>query len=99
MMSNRILMAAVAAATLALGLLPGTALATKAAYTVSGQVSSPPVNQQITVNEQTYNIAAGSPAETEANEVVQGESVVLTLDGPPDASSTHVVAINETSSN
>lgn len=98
-MNKRVLMAAVATAALALGLQPGTALANKPVYTLSGQVTSPPVNNQITVNGQTFNIAAGSAAVTQATEVVQGENVQIVLTGPPDSSTTEVVAINETPSN
>lgn len=96
-MRTRVLMAAVAAAALAFGLEPGTALANKPVYNVSGEVTTPPVNGTITVNGQTYQIAAGSQADTQQNEVVQGETVQLILDGPPDSSTTQVVAINETS--
>lgn len=98
-MNTRVLMAAVAAATLALGLLPGTALANKPGYDVSGQVSSPPTGQEITVNGQTFQIAPGSAAETQVTQVVQGENVELVLDGPVNSSSTEVIAIHETPSN
>lgn len=98
-MNKRVLMAALATATLALGLQPGIALANRPAYTVSGEVSSPPVNNQITVNGQTYNIAAGSPAVDQADQVVQGENVQIVLNGPPTSSTTEVVAIYETPSN
>lgn len=98
-MNTRVLMAAVAAATLALGLPPGTALANKPGYDVSGQVSSPPTGQEITVNGQTFQIAPGSAAETQVTQVVQGENVELVLDGPVNSSSTEVIAIHETPSN
>lgn len=98
-MKTRVLMAAIAAATLILGLHPGTALANRPVYTLTGQVSTPPVNNQITVNGQTFNIAAGSDAATEVNTVVQGESVQIVLSGPPNSNTTEVVAIYETPSN
>lgn len=94
-MSTRVLMAAVAAATLAIGLEPGTALANMPTYTASGQVSAVPVGSQITVNGRTYQIEAGSAAATQVNEVVKGESVQLTLTGPAGSSATKVVAIHE----
>lgn len=94
-MSTRILAAAVAAAALAFGLEPGTALANKLVYGVSGEVSTPPVGQTITVNGQTYRIASGSLAEKQVNEVGQGESVQLTLNGPPGSRSAQVVSIHE----
>lgn len=96
-MTTRVLMAAVAAAALAFGLEPGTALANRPVYNITGQITTPPVNETITVNGQTYQIAAGSQADTQQNQVVQGETVQLILDGPPDSSTTHVVAINEVS--
>jgi hypothetical protein len=98
-MKSRLLTAAVAAAALASGLLPGTALANKMVYNVSGEVTSPPVGQEITVNGQTYQIAPGSAAETQVTQVVQGENVQLVLTGPANSSSTQVVAIHETPSN
>lgn len=98
-MNTRVLMAAVAAATLALGLVPGTALANKPGYDLSGQVTSPPVGQEITVNGQTFQIAPGSAAETQVTQVVEGENVQLVLTGPVNSSTTQVIAINETPSN
>lgn len=96
-MSTRILVAAVAAATLAIGLEPGTALASKAYYVLTGQVTAPPVGRQIAVNGQTYPIASGSQAATEVNEVVEGENVQLTFNAPVGSSSAQVVAIHELS--
>lgn len=98
-MNTRVLMAAIAAATLALGLLPGTALANKPGYDVSGSVTTPPVDNQITVNGQSYQIAPRSAAETQVTQVVQGENVELVLNGPVNSSSTQVIAIHETPSN
>lgn len=95
-MSNKVLMAAMAAAALVFSLESVPAFANKPVYDLSGQVTTPPVNQQITVNGRTYQIASGSLAESQANEVVQGESVRLTLDGPPNSTSSKVVAIHET---
>ncbi len=96
-MSTRVMLAAVAAATLALVLAPGTALANKPVYAVSGQVTTPPTGQQITVNGRTYAIEPGSPAAAQVNEVVQGERVQVTLSGPAGSSSSNAVAIHEPS--
>jgi hypothetical protein len=95
MMSTRVLMAAVAAATLAFGLEPGTALANKPLYSVSGEITTTPMGRKITVNGRTYRIQSGSPAEAQQAEVVQGESVQLTLDGPASSRAAKVVAIHE----
>lgn len=98
-MSTRVLMAAITAAALGFALEPGTALANKPAYSISGAVTTPPVGQQITVNGQTYQIQPGSSAAQQVNQVVEGESVELILNGPPGSSSSEVVAIDETTSN
>lgn len=96
-MSSRVLMAAIATAALTFGFEPGSALANKMVYAVSGQVTSTPVGGRITVDGATYGIEPGSQAATEVAQVVVGETVQLLLDGPPASSSAQVVAIHETS--
>jgi hypothetical protein len=91
-MSKGVLFAA--AATLALGLAPGTALANKVIYNVSGEVTTVPIGHSITVNGRTYRIAAGSPAERQVNGVIRGERVQVILDGPVASRSTKAVAIH-----
>lgn len=96
-MSTRILTAAVAASILACVLEPGTALASKAYYILSGQVTAPPVGRQIAVNGRTYRIAPGTQAANAVNEVVEGETVQMVFNGPVGSGSSKVVVIHELS--
>ena len=93
-MSKSVLLAAAAVSALALGLMPGTALANKLVYNVSGEVTAVPVGYSITVNGRTYRIEAGSPAERQVNDIIRGERVQVMLDGPADSRSTKAVAIH-----
>lgn len=93
-MSTRVLLAAAAAATLALSLTPGTALANKPVYNVSGKVTAVPIGHKISVNGRTYRVQANSPAERQINDIYRGESVRVDLSGPADARSSKAVAIH-----
>ncbi len=93
-MSTRVLAAAVAVATLALGVAPGTAWANKPVYNFSGEVTTVPIGQSITVNGRTYRIETGSPAERQVNDIIRGERVQVILDAPTDSRSAQVVAIH-----
>lgn len=97
-MSTRVLMAAAVLATGVFGLWPGTALANKPVYSVSGKVTTVPVGSKITVNGRTYPIAPHSPAVAQVQQVVEGETVRVTLNGPADAPTTKVVTIHAAAS-
>lgn len=97
-MSTRVLIAAAAVATVAFGLRPGTALANKPVYMLSGTVTTVPIGSTITVNGHTYRIARGSPAVTQVQDIIRGETVKVTLSGPAGATSTKVVAIHASAS-
>lgn len=98
-MTLRILAVTVAAATLALGIAPGTALASRPVFTVAGKVTAVASSgQTITVNGQAYSIKSHSPAANEVDGIDPGEYVQLVLNGPSGLRSTQVVAIHATSS-
>ena len=96
-MSKRVLIAATALAAAAFALRPGTALANKPLYNLSGTVTEVPVGQHITVDGHSYPIAPGSAAVGQVEQVVQGETVQVTLNGPAGARTTQAVAIHATS--
>lgn len=95
-MSKRVLIAAAALAAAAFALRPGTALANKPLYNLSGTVTAVPVGQRITINGHSYPIAPGSAAVTQVQQVVQGETVRVTLNGPAGARTSQAVAIHAT---
>jgi len=61
---------------------------------ITGQVTSVAGVDAVTINGQQYPIKVGSPAAEQIGSVTSGETVDAVLDGPPDSSSTHVVAIH-----
>lgn len=95
-MRTRVLITGAALAVAALGLLPGTALANRPVFNLSGTVTTVPVGQQITVNGRTYQIAHGSNAERQVQTIVRGEAVTVVLTAPPNTHAAKVVAIHAT---
>ena len=96
-MNKRVLIEATALAATAFALRPGTALANKPLFTLSGTVTEVPVGQRITVDGHSYPIAPGSAAVAQVQQVVQGETVQVTLNGPAGARTTQAVAVHATS--
>ncbi len=82
-----------AAATLALCMMPGIGWSTRVYESVTGQVTSLLGAGEIKVGNRTYHVKPGSPAEKALSKLSTGQQVTAVLDGPPGDSKSEVIAI------
>lgn len=60
---------------------------------VTGSITATPISGEIEVDHRVYKVRSGTPADESLHGFSEGQKVELTLDGPPDSSTSQVMKI------